>query len=79
TDYDCWHESEEDVTVDAVLAILKQNVENAKRVIRATVPKIPHGPCPYHNALENAILTPRDAVSPQRLEELNLLIGKYMR
>ena len=31
TDYDCWHESEEDVTVEAVIAVLMKNVETAKR------------------------------------------------
>jgi 5'-methylthioadenosine phosphorylase len=37
TDYDCWHESEESVTVEAVLKTLHDNVEKAKSIIREYV------------------------------------------
>jgi 5'-methylthioadenosine phosphorylase len=41
TDYDCWHESEAPVTVEAVLATLKANVERAQRLIAAFVKSAP--------------------------------------
>src|SRR5581483_3859134 len=45
TDYDCWHETEEDVTVEQVIAVLTKNVENAKRIIRRALLAIdPKGP-----------------------------------
>ena len=43
TDYDCWHVSEDDVTVEAVIQIIKQNVDTAKRIIRDAVLNIPKG------------------------------------
>src|SRR5574340_436481 len=36
TDYDCWHHSEEAVTVEAVLAVMKHNIETSKSMIRKT-------------------------------------------
>ena len=38
TDYDCWHETEEAVTVEAILATLHQNVAFAKQLLQAVVP-----------------------------------------
>ena len=40
TDYDCWHESAEAVTVEAILAVLRANAEMAQRILRATVPRV---------------------------------------
>lgn len=40
TDYDCWHEEEEDVSVQAVLQTMKQNAHNTKELFIATVAKI---------------------------------------
>ncbi len=37
TDYDCWHEGEEDVTVEAVIRTLQQNVARAKSVLKQYV------------------------------------------
>ena len=37
TDYDCWHDSHEDVTVDAILAVMHQNVTMAKEIIRQAI------------------------------------------
>ena len=38
TDYDCWHETEEAVTVEAVLGTLHRNVDLAKQILRAAMP-----------------------------------------
>src|SRR3954467_5966732 len=43
TDYDCWHETEEDVSVEAVVAIIKKNVVLAKRIVKNAVERIPAG------------------------------------
>ena len=40
TDYDCWKEHEESVSVDSVLAVLKANVESATKLLTAVIPKI---------------------------------------
>src|SRR5262249_54701794 len=41
TDYDCWHVSEEAVTVDAVLAVLRRNVDTARDIVRRAVDLVP--------------------------------------
>ena len=79
TDYDCWHETHEDVTADAVLAILKQNVVMAQRIIREAVPRIPgERRCPCREALRNAILTDPQRIPGGTRERLRLLLGKYL-
>ncbi|MEQ8763330.1 MAG: S-methyl-5'-thioadenosine phosphorylase [Planctomycetota bacterium] len=76
TDYDCWHESEEDVSVEAVLAIVRQNVDRAKALIRAVVAKLPaDADLPAHHALEHAIMTDPSRIPKNTLEALDILIG----
>jgi 5'-methylthioadenosine phosphorylase len=80
TDYDCWHEEEEDVTVESVLQVLRGNVENVRRLLAAVVPAVPDSrTCPCARALAHAILTAPDAVPPETAAELDLLVGKYLR
>jgi 5'-methylthioadenosine phosphorylase len=58
TDYDCWHQTEEAVTVDAILATLHHNVALAKRILLAVVPSLGEASaCSCHRALDNAIVT----------------------
>ena len=79
TDYDCWHESEEDVTVGSILAILKRNVENSKKIVRETVRRMPvPGGCRCREALRHAIITDRKRIPPATRRRLALLIGKYL-
>jgi 5'-methylthioadenosine phosphorylase len=78
TDYDCWHESEEDVTVDAVIAVLKQNVQLAKAIVRGAVERIPATRrCGCQNAAEHAVMTAPDAIPPAARERLQIILGKY--
>ncbi len=79
TDYDCWHEEEDDVSVDAVIAVLKRNAENAKKVVAAAVAKIPavHD-CIAASALEFAIMTDPAAIPADMKQRLAPIIGKYV-
>ena len=43
TDYDCWREGHDDVTVEQVVAVIHQNAENAGKVVRAAVAALPKG------------------------------------
>ncbi len=80
TDYDCWHEAEEAVTVEAVVAILEKNVELAKRIIRRCIGSIPaRRTCPCAEALKGAVITAPKAVSQKVKRRLKPLIGKYIR
>jgi 5'-methylthioadenosine phosphorylase len=79
TDYDCWHEGHEAVTVDQVIAVLNRNAANASKVVAAAVAAIPsERTCACGSALKYAILTSPEAISPAVHEKLDLLLGKYV-
>ena len=79
TDYDVWHETEEDVSVDSVVAILRQNAATARAVLRAAVTMIPvERSCACAHALRDAIITARDKVPAGVKRELAPIVGKYL-
>jgi 5'-methylthioadenosine phosphorylase len=79
TDYDVWHETEEDVTVEAVIAVLLENAAMAKAILRRAVRAIPAArTCPCSRALRDAIITARNRIPPATRERLKLLVGKYL-
>ncbi len=78
TDYDCWHETEEDVTVAAILENLRRNADHAKAILKNAILAIPKKrECACSHALEYAILTDRKAIPAKKKKELSCLIGKY--
>ncbi|MBI3610807.1 MAG: S-methyl-5'-thioadenosine phosphorylase [Nitrospirae bacterium] len=79
TDYDCWHESMESVTVEAVIETLKKNVVLSQQIIRAALPDIPVSRgCPCGSALKNAIMTPPALIPKKTRENLKLILGDYL-
>jgi 5'-methylthioadenosine phosphorylase len=79
TDYDCWHESHEDVSVDAILAIIRQNVATAKTIIKNAVGKIKaERNCSCSSAMQYAIITDKGAITEQSKANLDIIIGKYL-
>jgi 5'-methylthioadenosine phosphorylase len=79
TDYDCWREGHDDVTVDQIVAVLNQNAANAARVVKAAVSAMPRErSCACASALKYAILTSPAAIPAAAKEKLDLLIGKYL-
>ena len=79
TDYDCWHESEEDVSVEAVLSIIRQNVTLAKAIVKGAAERIPAArACHCGQAAEFAIMTARDQIPQATRDKLKLLFGAYM-
>jgi len=75
TDYDCWHESEEDVTIEAIIRQLQQNVDVARRVIRRAVLGIPPvRQCRCADAVKNAVITSPDAIDPQTRAKLRYIL-----
>src|SRR5688572_23499369 len=76
TDYDCWHESEEDVSIDAILAVLRQNAELARRTVQKLALSLPDpSGSPAFQATKNAILTTRAELAPGVRERLAWLLG----
>jgi 5'-methylthioadenosine phosphorylase len=80
TDYDVWHESEEAVTVDAVIRGLQHNASVAKAAVSNAIQALATaGPSPYAHALRDAIITDKALVRQDVVEKLNLIIGKYFQ
>jgi 5'-methylthioadenosine phosphorylase len=80
TDYDCWHHSEEAVTVEAVLAVMKHNIETSKAMIREAVKMLPTDrTCGCGEALRNTIMTPEKLIPAKTKKDLAPIIGKYLK
>lgn len=79
TDYDVWHESEQPVTVEMVVANLTHNIANAQRIIREvarnTPPDRAASSCRCASALANAIITDPTSITPELRARYELLIG----
>jgi 5'-methylthioadenosine phosphorylase len=79
TDYDCWHESHEDVTADMIVANLLRNVEASRRAVRTALQRLPENrDCACGDALKTAIVTSLDIVPEETKERLRPILGKYL-
>jgi 5'-methylthioadenosine phosphorylase len=79
TDYDCWNEDHDHVTIEMVLDYLHRNAGTARRTILDALPGIPQVPdWPEHSALKNAILTQRTVWPAKRVRELRPLLARYL-
>src|SRR5439155_22847939 len=79
TDYDCWHPQHDAVTVTEVLENLRKNTENAQKLIRGAVKRLPiERTCKCGRALKNAIMTDLKKVPEDTQRKLELLLRKYL-
>lgn len=79
TDYDCWHDSHESVTVEMIIANLMKNVHTAQEIIRSAVKALDvTADCKCRHTLAHAIMTVPAAMRPATKKKLHLLIGKYL-
>lgn len=82
TDYDCWHEEHDAVTVDQVVKVLLGNADKARALVKALVPRIgvPRGPCPAgcDRALEHALITAPEQRDPALLAKLDAVAGRIL-
>jgi 5'-methylthioadenosine phosphorylase len=79
TDYDCWHETEEAVTVELVIAHLHANAVLAKDIVRQLIPELAESPpCRCSSAMAGSILTQPDAVPADAKARLQPIIGGYL-
>ncbi len=79
TDYDCWHTSHDDVSVDAILKIIAQNVATAKSIIRNVISGVgTERNCGCKDALRYALITDRSVIPDQARRDLALIVGKYL-
>ncbi len=79
TDYDCWHEGHDDVTVESILEVMAATIANARALVAACVPRMPAARgCGCGSALQHAIMTSPDAITSEARTRLGLLIDKYV-
>lgn len=81
TDYDCWHEEEEPVTVDMVIEYLSKNVENAGKLVVEIVDTLAKSEpaCNCHESLKFSLITNPDTIPPETYQKLEPVIGKYIK
>lgn len=79
TDYDCWHEAHESVTLEMIINNLNNNIANAKNVLKCAIPEI--GKLKHFSAqgaLKFAIITNRDLIPAKAKKDLKIIVGKYI-
>ena len=81
TDYDCWKEDEDDLSIEMIIDNLTKNTEKVKKVIRKTIPEIitMERSCLCCCALQNAIITQEDMIPDKVKKGLDVIIGKYIK
>lgn len=79
TDYDCWHEDHDSVSIEMVIEYLTKNVRNAQLVLKEAVKRVDakETPNPFEGATENAIFTRPEHWDPETARKLDAIIGKY--
>ena len=78
TDYDCWHQSEDDVQADAVVEVMKKNVATAQKIIQEAAANVPAEDSPFKGLLKYSIVTDPKVIPVETKENLSLLIQNYI-
>lgn len=83
TDYDCWHEEVEAVSVTNVMQVLQGNSERARQLILAlarTLADVPRSPSPQgiERVLDHAMITAPEARDPEALRKLDAVAGRVL-
>jgi len=79
TDYDCWNQAAGDVEIENVLAVLRQNVALAQKIIRRAVTLLTESrACACAASLKDAIITERSRIPKKVRSDLRPIIGKYL-
>ncbi len=81
TDYDCWHETEEAVSGEAVMEVVRQNVAMSQRVVREILKRVSDDAprtCGCGEALQFSLITDRSTIAAETLRNLAPIVGKYI-
>ena len=82
TDYDCWHDDHDHVTVEQVIQVLLENAEHARALIKQVAPKLSgraaicEAGC--HRALDTALITRPEARDPGVAARLDAVSGRVL-
>jgi 5'-methylthioadenosine phosphorylase len=78
TDYDCWKEDEEHVTVDMVVNNLNKNASNAKALIKELIPLLSkERDCGCKEAIKYAVITDPKKQSSKQKKKLKAILPNY--
>jgi len=81
TDFDCWHPDHDNVDVDKIIGVMRENVQGAQGLIRRVAPRMKERPalCPSGDdrALEGAVITQGD-LDPEKVEMLSAVAGRAL-
>lgn len=78
TDYDCWHEEEEDVSGVAVMEVVQQNVTAAQQALVEILARVPGAPSPYRGVLGQSMVTDLSLVPAETIDALRPLLAPYL-
>ena len=79
TDYDCWREGHDAVTVEEIIAVSHQNAENAAKVVKAAVAALPKEfRCGCKSAAQFAVMTAKEKIPAETRSKLAVIFGKYL-
>ncbi|WP_026440025.1 S-methyl-5'-thioadenosine phosphorylase [Acidocella facilis] len=83
TDYDCWHEDHDAVTVDQVVKVLLGNADKARALVKDVLPRlaVPRTACAHgcDTALTYALITAPEARDPEALKRLEVVAGRVLK
>ena len=82
TDFDCWHEEVEAVSVTNVLEVLHANAGKARDVVKhvaAAMKAAPRGPSPIDTCLDFALITAPEARDAALAAKLDAVAGRVLR
>ncbi|MWU29114.1 S-methyl-5'-thioadenosine phosphorylase, partial [Escherichia coli] len=82
TDFDCWHDGHDHVTVDQVVKVLLSNADKARALVKALVPRIgaSRGACPAgcDRALDHALITAPEKRDPALMARLSVVARRVL-
>ena len=82
TDYDCWHTKHDNVSVDAMIKVLRANADNARSLVKTSSDAISSDQlssiCSCKSSLENAIITSPDARDKELVKKLDAVAGRLL-
>ncbi len=82
TDYDCWHDDHDNVSVEGVIKVLLENADKARALVKQVVPRLAGraAACEQgcHHALDNAVITAPEARDPAAAARLDAVAGRVL-
>jgi 5'-methylthioadenosine phosphorylase len=83
TDYDCWHPGHENVEVEAVVRVLTENADKARRLVQQVAPKLgpqrTPSPLGVEKCLDTAVITAQEAWAPELIKKLDAVAGRFLQ